>query len=149
MRPLFNRNAFEFTTNKAFRDVMTACGQVKRPGQSGTWINREMIAAYTQLHQMGFAHSAEVWQKGQLVGGLYGIKLGRIFFGESMFSKFSNASKYAFVSFVKLLKEEGIQLIDCQIYTEHLESLGARMITREEFLSILSLHTEFGTPNSQ
>ena len=100
-----------------------------------------MVTAYTQLHEMGFAHSAEVWQHGKLVGGLYGIKMGSVFFGESMFSLVSNASKYAFISLVEQLKKEGLQLIDCQVYTEHLESLGARMIPRTDFLDLLARHT--------
>jgi leucyl/phenylalanyl-tRNA---protein transferase len=90
-----------------------------------------------RLHQLGYAHSAETWSEGQLVGGLYGIRLGRIFFGESMFSRKSNASKYAFIKYVQQLKTEGIELIDCQVYTPHLESLGARMIDRPSFIRLL------------
>ena len=97
----------------------------------------EVKKAYTVLHKLGFAHSAEVWKNGELVGGLYGVRIGKIFFGESMFSKQSNASKYAFIKFVEHLKNDGVELIDCQVYTEHLESLGARMIPRTEFLQTL------------
>jgi len=93
--------------------------------------------AYTRLHRLGFAHSAEVWLNNELVGGLYGIRMGKVFFGESMFSKVSNASKYAFISYVQLLQQEDVQLIDCQVYTEHLESLGARMIPRDDFIQLL------------
>jgi leucyl/phenylalanyl-tRNA--protein transferase len=97
------------------------------------------------MHKLGYAHSAEVWKDGELVGGLYGIKLGKVFFGESMFSKISNASRYAFVKYVKQLTEEGIKLIDCQVYTEYLESLGARMIDRSEFIKLLS-KSDVSTP---
>ena len=137
MRPLFNKHAFDFTVNKAFKDVMKACGEVNRNGQSGTWINEDMLQAYSLLHEMGFAQSAEVWKDGLLVGGLYGLLMGNVFFGESMFSLVSNASKYAFISYVKLLEKQGVVLIDCQVYTEHLESLGARMISRTDFLTLL------------
>ena len=137
MKSLLKKNAFEFTVNKAFREVINNCKTVPRKEQDGTWISHEVKEAYTQLHQLGYAHSAEVWQNGELVGGLYGIRMGNIFFGESMFSKVSNASKYAFINFVERLKTEGVRLIDCQVYTEHLESLGARMIDRERFISCL------------
>jgi leucyl/phenylalanyl-tRNA--protein transferase len=90
--------------------------------------------AYCKLHDLGHAHSAEVWEDNELVGGLYGIRLGKVFFGESMFSKVSNASRFAFINYVQLLKEQGVQLIDCQVYTEYLESLGARMISRTDFI---------------
>jgi leucyl/phenylalanyl-tRNA--protein transferase len=107
------------------------------PAQDGTWITEEMRNAYTDLHLAGYAHSAEVRLNGELVGGLYGIRMGKMFFGESMFSKYSNASKYAFIQYVQLLKAEGVELIDCQVYTAHLESLGARMIPRSEFLKFV------------
>jgi leucyl/phenylalanyl-tRNA--protein transferase len=96
-----------------------------------------MKEAYIRLHRLGYAHSAEVWLNDELAGGLYGIRLGKVFFGESMFSKVSNASKYAFISYVHQLQEEDVQLIDCQVYTEHLESLGAHMIPREDFIQLL------------
>lgn len=128
LKPLLNRNAFAFTTNRAFEQVIEQCKDVPRSGQQGTWINDEVIASYTELHKMGYAHSAEVWKDGELLGGLYGIKLGKIFFGESMFSLVSNASRYAFAKYVTQLKQEGIHLIDCQIHSEYLESMGARMI---------------------
>ncbi len=132
-----NENGFEFTTNKAFAQVINNCKETIRPGQEGTWITDEVEKAYTRLHQLGHAHSAEVWSNGELVGGLYGIILGKVFFGESMFSKVSNASRYAFIQFVQQLQEKGIELIDCQVYTEYLESMGARMIERKEFSSLL------------
>lgn len=137
MGQLLKRNAFTFTTNTAFAQVIHHCKTNSRKGQDGTWITNGVEAAYTQLHQLGHAHSAEVWQDGILVGGLYGIRLGAVFFGESMFSLVSNASKYAFISYVAQLKATGVSLIDCQVYTEHLESLGARMIPRTEFTRLL------------
>lgn len=137
MQSLLKKKSFQFTTNKAFKEVIKQCKNVKRKGQLGTWITPEVEKAYTLLHELGFAHSAEVWKDGELVGGLYGIKVGKVFFGESMFSTQSNASKYAFISYVDELIKEGIELIDCQVYTEHLESLGAGMIDREDFLQML------------
>jgi leucyl/phenylalanyl-tRNA--protein transferase len=137
MQQLLKRQAFTFTVNKAFTAVIDNCKTIERPGQSGTWITPAVKDAYTKLHYAGYAHSAEVWQGDELVGGLYGIRMGKVFFGESMFSKMSNASKYAFISYVQLLKAEGVQLIDCQVYTDHLQSLGARMIDREEFIQLL------------
>lgn len=137
IKTMFNKNQFDFTINKAFAQVIHHCKEIKRPGQQGTWITDEVEKAYCQMHELGYAHSAEVWKDGELVGGLYGIKLGKVFFGESMFSKASNASKYAFIKYVQQLTEEGIELIDCQVYTEYLESLGARMIKREEFVQKL------------
>jgi leucyl/phenylalanyl-tRNA--protein transferase len=138
LRPLLNRNAFEFSVNKVFKQVVSYCKNVDRPGQPGTWISDEIVDAYDRLHQLGYAHSAEVWQNGKLVGGLYGVRLGKVFFGESMFSLVSNASKYAFTRYVQLLMEEGVQLIDCQVYTAYLESLGARMIDGNSFRELLS-----------
>jgi leucyl/phenylalanyl-tRNA---protein transferase len=131
------RSFDDFTINKAFKDVIHQCKEIKRPGQAGTWITDEVEKAYCRLHELGHAHSAEVWQNGELVGGLYGIRMGKIFFGESMFSKVSNASRFAFIKYVRQLKQEGVQLIDCQVYTEYLESLGARMIPRKEFVQLL------------
>lgn len=137
IKSLLQKQAFEFTINKAFPQVIHHCKKIKRPGQQGTWITDEVEKAYCKMHELGFAHSAEVWKNGELCGGLYGIRLGKVFFGESMFSKISNASRYAFVKYVEHLKEEGIKLIDCQVYTEYLESFGARMIPRKEFVQLL------------
>ncbi|WP_114793016.1 leucyl/phenylalanyl-tRNA--protein transferase [Niabella yanshanensis] len=142
LRPLLNRNAFEFTVNKAFKEVISHCKNVDRPGQPGTWIGDEIVEAYCRLHQLGYAHSAEVWQDGNLAGGLYGIRLGKVFFGESMFSLVSNASKYAFTKYVQQLIKEEVQLIDCQVHTEYLESLGAEMIDGSEFQRLLKLLTD-------
>lgn len=139
MQQLLKRNYFEFKTDTVFEEVIRNCRHIARKDQDGTWISDEVVAAYTKLHHMGIAHSAEAWLNGELVGGLYGLKMGKLFFGESMFSKISNASKYAFLSYVTLLQSEGVQLIDCQVYTEHLESLGAEMITRTDFLRWLHL----------
>lgn len=142
MRPLLNAQVFEFTTNKAFSQVIHQCKKITRPGQQGTWITNEIERAYNKMHELGYAHSAEVWKDGELAGGLYGIRLGKIFFGESMFSKHSNASRYAFIKYTRQLQAEGVQLIDCQVYTEYLESLGARMIEGKEFKKLLDLYCE-------
>jgi leucyl/phenylalanyl-tRNA--protein transferase len=137
MKPLLNRQAFSFTTNTAFTEVIHFCKNSYRSGQDGTWITDEVEKAYIKLHELGYAHSAEVWKDGQLAGGLYGIRLGKVFFGESMFSKESNASRYAFIKYTELLLQEGVSLIDCQVHTEYLESLGARMIPGKEFDDLL------------
>lgn len=137
IKTLLNKTEFDFTVNKAFESVIHQCKKITRPGQDGTWISSEVEKAYNKMHELGYAHSAEVWKDNELVGGLYGIKLGKIFFGESMFSKVSNASRYAFITYVQQLKNEGIQLIDCQVYTEYLESMGARMIPGKTFTSLL------------
>jgi leucyl/phenylalanyl-tRNA--protein transferase len=137
MRQLIRRESFAFTINKAFDQVIGNCKTISRRGQDGTWITDEVKEAYGRMHRDGYAHSAETWLNGELVGGLYGVRLGRVFFGESMFSKESNASKYAFIRYVEQLRSEGVELIDCQVYTEHLESMGARMIPRTEFMERL------------
>ena len=138
IRSLINKNAFEFTVDKAFAQVIHQCKKITRPGQAGTWITDEVEKAYIKMHELGYAHSAEVWKDGQLAGGLYGIRLGKVFFGESMFSNESNASRYAFIKYVELLKEAGVVLIDCQVHTEYLESMGAKMIGGSDFRNILS-----------
>ena len=137
MKQLLKKNEFDFTSNKDFEQVINNCKSISRKGQRGTWITDEVKKAYTVLHKKGIVHSAEVWKDGVLAGGLYGVKLGKVFFGESMFSRESNASKYAFIKYTEYLKTEGICLIDCQVYTEHLESLGARMIPRKDFIKLL------------
>ena len=134
---LMNKNEFEFTINKDFPQVIHECKKIVRPGQPGTWITDEVEKAFTNLHELGYAHSAEVWKDGKLAGGLYGIKMGKVFFGESMFSKVSNASKIAFTQYVLQLQKEDIRLIDCQVYTGYLESFGARMISRKNFSELL------------
>lgn len=137
MKQVIRSQQFQFTRNKDFNQVITNCSAVKRPGQWGTWITRDMIKAYNTLHQQGFAESAEAWQGDQLVGGLYGVRVGKVFCGESMFSLVSNASKFSFISLVSELIKEGVELIDCQVHTEHLESLGAVMIPRNVYLTYL------------
>jgi leucyl/phenylalanyl-tRNA--protein transferase len=141
MRNILNRGTFKVTFNQAFKEVISNCQNVKRDGQTGTWITNEMIEAYCKLHALGKAKSVEVWKDDQLVGGLYGIDLGHVFCGESMFSLVSNASKVAFISLVNHLKSENYQLLDCQVYNEHLESLGCREIARTEFMIILKQKT--------
>ena len=113
------------------------CKELQRKGQDGTWITDELENSLLELHKLGYAHCAEAWHNNELVGGLYGVRMGNLFFGESMFSKKSNASKFAFIKYVDQLKKENVFLIDCQVYTEHLESLGAEMISREAFIEII------------
>jgi leucyl/phenylalanyl-tRNA--protein transferase len=137
IKPLLNRDEFEFTINKDFAGVIHACKEIKRPGQLGTWITDEVEKAFIKMHKLGHAHSAEVWRNSELVGGLYGMRMGKVFFGESMFSRESNASRYGFIKYVEFLKTQGVELIDCQVYTEYLESLGAVMILREDFVTLL------------
>lgn len=134
MKQVLRKGIFEVTYDQDFAAVIRECQQTYRPGQSGTWITKEMLEAYIELHKLGFAHSAEVWQEGKLVGGLYGVSLGRSFFGESMFAKVSNASKTGFITLVKDLEERNFDLVDCQVPTQHLQSLGAESIPRAIFL---------------
>jgi len=141
MQTVLNNGTFRFTINRAFDEVVKNCKSITRKDQDGTWISPQVQEAYINLHQLGYAHSAEAWQNGKLVGGLYGVRLGKIFFGESMFSKMSNASKFAFINYVKQLQKEGVQLIDCQVYTDHLKSLGAEMINRIKFTELLQKHS--------
>jgi leucyl/phenylalanyl-tRNA--protein transferase len=138
MRPYFNQNKFKVTWDQNFEDVIKNCQKIDREDQLGTWITSKMLAAYIQLHKKGYAHSVEVWLDNELVGGLYGISLGKVFFGESMFAKVSNASKFGFISLVNQLKQKGFLLIDCQQETKHLESLGANAIKRKDFIDILN-----------
>jgi leucyl/phenylalanyl-tRNA--protein transferase len=138
MRNILNRNSFKLTFNQNFKEVISNCQRIKRDGQRGTWITNEMIEAYCKLNEMGIAKSVEVWQNDTLVGGLYGIDLGTVFCGESMFSKVSNASKVAFIALANQLRESNYKLLDCQVYNEHLDSLGCREIEREDFMQILN-----------
>jgi len=139
MRSFLNQDKFQVTFNQQFEKVMKNCGNVDRKGQDGTWITPEIKENYLKLHHEGIAFSTEVWDESELVGGLYGIYLRdkNVFCGESMFSKASNASKFGFIKLVQKLEKEGVKLIDCQIYTSHLESLGAEEIPRNEFLEYL------------
>ncbi|MBK8610640.1 MAG: leucyl/phenylalanyl-tRNA--protein transferase [Chitinophagaceae bacterium] len=141
MKTVLQNGKFRFTVNRAFSSVIQNCKTVPRAGQDGTWISAAMQKAYNQLHDLGYAHSAETWLNGHLVGGLYGIRLGKVFFGESMFSRQNNASKFAFIKYVQQLQKENVQLIDCQLQTGHLERLGARMISRSLFSEILAANT--------
>lgn len=138
LRKVINKQVFQVTMDTAFRQVMTACSQIERPTQDGTWILDEMVDAYCRLHDAGYAHSVEVWRNGILVGGLYGISLGHCFFGESMFSLRSNASKVALYHLVEHVKTLQFELIDCQVTTNHLLRLGAREIPRTQFLTELA-----------
>ncbi len=141
MRKIMNRNVFTFSENQQFREVIKNCQEISRRGQDGTWLSDELMQTFIRLHEYGLARSVEVWQDGKLVGGFYGIRIGKVFCGESMFSKVSNASKAGFIHFVETHKED-LQLIDCQSHTEHLESLGATMISKKEFLKILHENNE-------
>ncbi len=137
MRNILNRNIFTVTFNQNFREVISNCQKIKREGQNGTWITNDMIEAYCKLNELGIAKSVEVWQNDELVGGLYGIDLGHVFCGESMFSKVSNASKVAFIVLANKLKSDNYKILDCQVYNEHLESLGCREIDRTDFMELL------------
>ena len=138
LRNIINRGIFKITFNQNFEQIIKNCQTIKRNGQNGTWINNEIVEVYTKLHHLGYAKSVEIWQNDKLVGGLYGVDLGnKIFCGESMFSKVSNASKVAFAWLNDYLKQENYLLLDCQIYNEHLERLGAFEIKREVFMEIL------------
>jgi leucyl/phenylalanyl-tRNA--protein transferase len=136
MRQVLKKDVFPITFDRDFPGVVNGCRQPRKREQ-GTWITDEMVQAYLKLHELGFAHSVEAWQDGELVGGLYGISLGKSFFGESMFTRVSNASKAAFITMVEALKNRDFLIVDCQVYTAHLGSLGARSIPREEFIRII------------
>ncbi|MAZ27869.1 MAG: leucyl/phenylalanyl-tRNA--protein transferase [Cytophagaceae bacterium] len=140
MRKVLRDATLTVTYNTAFTEVILNCRRMKRTGQSGTWITDEMLEAYIELHEKGFAQSVEVWQDDELVGGLYGVDLEdkKVFCGESMFAKVSNASKIALISLSRKLEKKGYHLIDCQVHTNHLQSMGAREIPRSEFLNYLS-----------
>jgi leucyl/phenylalanyl-tRNA--protein transferase len=137
MRKILRQGVFSITFDKAFERVIGHCRRIKRKGQRGTWITPEMQKAYIRLFKLGFAHSVEAWKDGELAGGLYGVSLGKVFFGESMFSRVSNASKACLITLVEHLAEMGFELIDSQVYTRHLETLGAREIPRSEYLTLL------------
>lgn len=135
MKQVLRKSGYEVTVNKDFKSVITECSRIKRQGQLGTWITESMFEAYIKLHELGYVKSVEVWDNKKLIGGLYGVDIGNgIFSGESMFALENNASKVAFISFIQ---NTNYKLIDCQVYTNHLESLGAENISRERFLSFL------------
>lgn len=144
-KKLFKRHSYRVTYDNAFEQVISKCQKIPRKGQEGTWITDDILKAYSKLHQLGFAHSVEVWENEKLVGGLYGVSLGRSFFGESMFSEVSGASKVGFIHLVKNLELQGFELIDCQVYTPYLESFGAEMIPRDDFVSRITNSFEKGT----
>lgn len=137
MRSVLKSGRFRITFDQDFPAVIEACARIPREGQASTWITPDMKAAYLELHHYGYAHSVEVWENDQLVGGLYGECLGNMFFGESMFTRVSNASKVGFITLVHTLEKHGFPMIDCQVYTPHLASLGAREIPRSQFLAQL------------
>ncbi len=145
LRKIIRRSVFDITLDQAFPQVITECAQIRAEQDEATWIISDMIDAYCNLHDAGFAHSVETWQAGKLVGGLYGVSLGRCFFGESMFSRVSNASKVALFRLVDFLKSHAFDLIDCQVTTRHLISLGAREIPRDRFLNLLATSLQVPT----
>lgn len=139
MKKILKKNTYKISFNTCFRDVISSCANVRK--ESGTWITYEMIEAYCKLHELGYAHSVECWHEDKLVGGLYGVSIGKCFFGESMFSTMDNASKTAFITLCKVLEQKGFNMIDCQVYTTHLESLGAVNISRDKFLELVEKGT--------
>ena len=136
MQKILRNQLFTFTENQSFRQVLEECRGIYRKDQDGTWLSEELINSLVELHHRGLAKSVEVWQNDELVGGLYGIQIGKVFCGESMFAKVSNASKAGFITFIQSHTDD-IELIDCQIHSEHLESLGAKMISKRDYLKIL------------
>jgi leucyl/phenylalanyl-tRNA--protein transferase len=141
MRKILKQKRFEITFDRDFPAVISACAAVSRAGQDGTWITGDMEAAYTELHRLGRAHSAEAWQDGALAGGCYGVQLGAAFFGESMFSVRPNASKAAFLTMARFLFDGGTAFIDCQVRSGHLASLGGTEISRADFVSLVKRRT--------
>jgi leucyl/phenylalanyl-tRNA--protein transferase len=137
MRKILRRGDYEIAFDRDFAAVITGCAHMERPGQGGTWITRDIIKAYTALHRLGWAHSAEAYMDGELAGGCYGIRLGAAFFGESMFARKPNASKAAFLTLAQFLFAGGVVFIDCQVPTDHLHSLGGEELGRDDFLSLL------------
>ncbi len=137
MKSVLNKQTFSFSVDTVFEKVIKNCRLAKRKGDPGSWITDDVERAYTKLFEKKIAHSAEAWHGKELAGGLYGVKLGKVFFGESMFANESNASKFAFINYVQLLQKRGIELIDCQVYTPHLQSLGAELIPRKDFTTLL------------
>lgn len=142
LKKTLKNKSFEIRFDSAFRDVISACSTTPRGGKHGTWITQDIIDAYCALHDAGFAISVETWLDGKLVGGCYGVKMGNMFYGESMFHHVTDASKIAFVSLVEHLKTQGVGMIDCQMKTAHLASLGAREISRDNFIEKLTTLTQ-------
>ena len=144
MRNILNRDMFQVKADTAFEQVLRKCKNAPRD-QEGTWISEDIVQAYCKLHELGMAHSVETWKDGKLVGGLYGVSIGRMFFGESMFTEANNASKVAFIRLVRTLQRLDFEVIDCQIYNEHLGSLGAENISRKEFLKLSNEQLRYQT----
>jgi leucyl/phenylalanyl-tRNA--protein transferase len=143
MQKTLEKGIFEITFNKDFSGVITGCAEQYRSGQGGTWISADIIAAYSELYDLGWVISAEAYSNGELAGGCYGIRMGRAFFGESMFARKPNASKAAFLSLARKLFEDGVAFIDCQVPSQHLRSLGGTEISREDFLALLQKNRHF------
>jgi leucyl/phenylalanyl-tRNA--protein transferase len=137
MKKILKKGTFEIALDRNFEGVIRGCAETARPGQGGTWITGDIIRAYLELHRLGYAHSAESYFEGKLAGGCYGVRLGRVFVGESMFARLSNASKAAFLTLAKFLFADGVRFIDCQVHTQHLESLGGEKIGRGDFIRLL------------
>ncbi|MDR3200421.1 MAG: leucyl/phenylalanyl-tRNA--protein transferase [Spirochaetales bacterium] len=137
MRKVFARGEFTLSVNQDFAGVIQGCSKAYRPGQGGTWITKDIIKGYTELHKLGYVISAESWKDGKLSGGCYGVHLGKVFCGESMFAKVSNASKAAFLNLARMLFDNGVEFIDCQVPSDHLRSLGGVEMSRSEFLVLL------------
>jgi len=145
LRKVLKRSEYDIRLDTDFEGVIDACAKTRRPGQNGTWITRDMRKAYVKLHELGLAHSAEAWRDGKLVGGLYGVSIGRVFYGESMFAHADDASKAVFVTLVEWLRTWGVELVDCQQQTEHLARFGAVAWPRERFIASLEVLTAFPT----
>jgi leucyl/phenylalanyl-tRNA---protein transferase len=149
LRAVIRKGTFEVRFDTAFAEVIRACAEASRRGEEGTWITPEVQSAYTSLHELGYAHSVESWFRGELAGGLYGLRLGRCFFGESMFARRTDASKVALAALVDFLKAREVRLIDCQVTSAHLLSLGAKEIPRDEFLRRLREALQHPTPRER
>ncbi len=145
LKKVINKNIFNVTMDSSFEQIISLCAQIRLQKNEGTWLGKDMIEAYYDLHEAGYAHSVEAWYNGELAGGLYGVSIGKCFFGESMFTRISNASKAAFVALVEYLKTLSFDMIDCQLTTEHLKSFGAREIPRSVFLKQLNESLEART----
>jgi leucyl/phenylalanyl-tRNA--protein transferase len=145
MKKIFEKDQFKITLNRDFEAVIRGCAEIDRPGQGGTWISDDIIAAYTEMHRLGWAISGEAWLENELAGGCYGIRMGRAFFGESMFARKPNASKAAFLGLASLLFSSGVTFIDCQMPSKHLHSLGGEEISRDKFLDLLKRELAIST----
>ncbi len=147
LKKVINKNIFKVTMDSSFEQIISLCAQTRLQKNEATWLGEDMIEAYCNLHEAGYAHSIEAWHEGELAGGLYGVSLGKCFFGESMFTRISNASKVAFIALVEYLKTLSFDMIDCQLKTEHLKSFGAREIPRSIFLQQLNESLKAPTKN--